>query len=134
MTTLDRERRTPLHYAAMEDDIAAVSRLLAEGADPNAADRAGLTPLHFAALYRAVAAAELLLAAGAEIEARDRYGNTPLFRAVSTSRGEGDMIEALRQHGADPYRKSNYGRSPVSLARNIGNYPVAQFFADLPDE
>ena len=29
-------------------------------------------------------------------------------------------------------RKNRHGVSPVSLARNIANYDVAQFFTDVP--
>jgi hypothetical protein len=42
------------------------------------------------------------------------------------------MIVFLRQAGADPIRQNHHGVSPLSLARKIGNYDVAQFFSDLP--
>jgi ankyrin repeat protein len=74
----------------------------------------------------------MLIAEGASLEARDINGNTPLLGAVLQSRGNGAVIKELRQRGADPHAENNHGVSPVSLARNIGNFPVAQFFADLP--
>lgn len=40
------ESPTPLHYAAAEGDVAAVQKLLAEGANPNATAYFGMTPLH----------------------------------------------------------------------------------------
>ena len=52
--------------------------------------------------------------------------------AVFNSRGSGELIELLRRHGADPYRENFHGVSPLGLARDIGNYDVAQFFQDLP--
>ena len=126
----DRARRTPLHYAAGDAKIGDADGLLAAGADPNARDDDGWTPLHFAAQAQAVEIARALLAAGAEVDARDAYGNTPLFKAVFASQGEGALITLLRDARADPNAVNASGISP--LARSIGNFDVARFFADLP--
>jgi ankyrin repeat protein len=133
MTDTDKGGRTPLHYAALTNDVNAVSQLLGEGISPNAGDRMGFTPLHFAAEEGSLTAAEILLAAGAEVDALNRYGNTPLFIAVIRSRGHGELIQLLRRHGANPRHENNAGQSPFGLARLIANYDVAQFFADLID-
>jgi uncharacterized protein len=106
MADLDRQGRTLLHYAALANDVDAVTRMLGEGADPNVPDRDGFTALHFAAQQGAVAAA-------------------------FNSRGRGELIGLLRRHGADPWHAGNAGQTPAGLARMIGNYDVAQFFADL---
>jgi ankyrin repeat protein len=136
MQALDREGRSPLHYVPVDlprdGQVVEARRLLAEGCNPNAQDKRGWTPLHFAAQGYAIEFAELILAAGAAVDARDGHGNTPLSTAVFNSRGHGEMIALLRRHGADPHAQNNHGVSPVSLARDIGNYDVAQFFADLP--
>ena len=86
----------------------------------------------FAAQAVAEEVATLLLAARANTELRDSFGNTPLFRAVFCSRGKGGVIGLLRQAGADPFAENSSGVSPYKLAHTIGNYDVAQFFADLP--
>lgn len=130
---VDKGGRIPLHYAAAANDADAVSKLISDGADPNASDRKGWTPLHFAALQRAVAAAEVLLAAGAQVDAVDSYGNTPLSTAVFNSRGDGELIQLLRHHGADPWYPNNSRQTPVGTARMIANYDIAQFFADLTE-
>ena len=132
MSNVDRAGRTPLHYAASEDDVAEVVRLLAEGADVDAADKRGFTPLHFACQEWAVGAAAALLDRGAAVDPVNAFGNTPLFVAVSSSRGRGELIQMLREHSADPLRANNGGHTPVSLARLIANYDVAQYFEDLP--
>jgi len=129
---VDSMGRSELHYAANDAELAKVQALLAGGAQPDLADDNGWTPLHFAAQARSLAVAEALLAAGAPIDARDRDGNTPLSNAVFYSRGEGELITLLRRHGADATRPNAHGVSPVALARSIGNYDIAQFFADLP--
>ena len=131
---IDRYGRTELHNAVIDGDAAKVRALVAAGARVDAADDDGWTPLHYAAQTHSRTIAELLLAAGAPIDAQDSHGNTALSTAVFESRGRGDVVVLLRQHGADPLRENNYGVSSVSLARTIANYDVAQYFRDLPDQ
>jgi ankyrin repeat protein len=129
----DRSGRTPLHYAALEDDAARVAALIAEGADADAADDEGFTPLHMACQQGSLAAARSLLYGGARVDPVNVFGNTPLFVAVFYSRGRGDLIKLLRTWGADPFAVNRSGQTPVGLARLIGNFDVAQYFVDLPD-
>jgi len=129
---VDEYGRTSLHYAASEGSPAHCAELLAGGANPNARDDSGWTPLHFAAQAQCGEVMSLLLNAGAAIDARDRFGNTPLLRATMSCRGSGDAIELLRQAGADPHAKNDSGVSPVGLARTIVNFPIAQFYSDIP--
>jgi uncharacterized protein len=128
---LDRAGRTPLHYAAAQGIADEVRQLLRGGADPNAQDDNGWSPLHFAAQAVAAESATVLLEAGADPNIRDRFGNTPLWRAIFDSRGDGSVIAVLRSAGADPQLANDSGVSPVELARKIGNYDVARFFADV---
>jgi ankyrin repeat protein len=125
MTDRDRLGRAAVHYAAGGGDADGLRVLLAEGADPGAADAQGWTPLHFAAQAQVPAAVEVLLAAGAEVDVVDRHGNTPLWRAVFCSRGEGGTIRLLLEAGADPDRDNVHGLSPRALAGRIANYDVA---------
>lgn len=124
--------RNELHEAAIARDVARCSRLLAEGASPNVADNNGWTPLHFAAQSQTADLVDALIAAGATIDAPDKHGNTPLHTAIFSSRGDGRVIQRLRAAGADPNHMNLHGVSPLSLARSIANFDVAQFFADLP--
>ena len=130
---VDQLGRTELHYAVAEKDLGKVKALIKAKADINKQDKQGWTPLHFAAQENALLIAELLIEAGALINIQDEYGNTPLFRAVFNSRGNGDLIKLLRSRGADPYAANKSGQTPLGLARLVANYPVAQFFADLPE-
>lgn len=129
---MDRVRCAPRHYAALSDDVAQVVELFAGGADPDAADIQGFTALHFACQQGDVESARVLLDGGATVDSVDAFGNTPLWTAVFNSRGRGDLIELLRTRGADPLHVNNTDRTPVSLARFIANFDVAQFFTDLP--
>lgn len=132
MSDVDRAGRTPLHYAALENDVEQVVTLLGGGADADAADRQGFTPLHLACQQWAVDAARELLAGGAKVDSVNAFGNTPLSVAVFNSRGRGELIRLLRERGADALHANNSGQTPVGLARLIGNFDVAQYFADLP--
>ncbi len=128
---VDEYGRTPLHYAAADSKSQEVARLLAAGANVNAQDDNGWSPLHFAAQAVSPECAVELLRAGADTSLQDSFGNTALFRAVFSSRGNGSVIQLLRRAGADPLAKNKHGVSPVSLARTIANYDVAQFFSDI---
>ena len=128
----DREGRFPLHYAAMANDVDEVEARLAAGDDPNLGDHLGFTPLHLAAQEGSHDAARALLDHGSDVDRVNHFGNTPLFVAVFNSRGRGELIELLKKRGADPLAVNNTGQTPLGLARLIGNFDVAQFFADTP--
>ncbi|GGI00426.1 hypothetical protein GCM10007170_37540 [Arthrobacter liuii] len=130
---VDPAGRSPLHYAALEDDAEAIARLLAAGSSPDVVDRQGFTPLHLAAQEFAPAAAASLIDAGAKVDVENVFGNTSLWIAVFNSKGRGELIGLLRAHGADPLHVNASGQTPVGLARLIGNYDVAQYFQDIPE-
>jgi ankyrin repeat protein len=129
----DREGRSDLHYAALEGDLPAVQRILATGADVNLQDKRGWTPLHFAAQACSVDVTRYLLAHGARFDLEDSFGNTPLHRATFETRGDGSVIQVLREAGADPKKPNKSGVSALSLSRTVANFDVAQFYADIID-
>ena len=130
----DKDGRSELHYAALENDVNRARKLISAGADVNAQDKGGWTPLHSAAQGNSFDTAVLLLESGAKIDLQDGHGNTPLFRAVFSYKNDGRVIELLRKHGADAFSKNRHGQTPIGLARLIANYDVAKFFADLQEE
>jgi ankyrin repeat protein len=87
-----------LHHAAAHDDVAVVKRLLAAGADAEAATDAG-TALHWAAGEGAAAALRALLEKGADANATNAQGLTPLILAAA--HGSGACVAALAGAGAD---------------------------------
>lgn len=121
-----------MHYAALNNDLAAAEARMVAGDDLNQGDRQGFTPLHLAAQQGSIDVARLLLKHGACVDQPNSFGNTPLFIAVFNSQGRGDLIKLLREHGADPMKENNSRQTPVGLARLIGNYDVARYFSDLP--
>src|SRR5262249_34884001 len=122
----DRDGRTPLTNAVAAGDPGITRLLLEHGATADTKDKQGWTPLHFAAQNNLEEIAVLLIRYGAVVDAQDMQGNTPLWKAVFNCRGQGILIKLLRDHGADPRVSNNHGVSPLSLAKTISNYPVAQ--------
>jgi hypothetical protein len=116
---------TALHLAAAGYRVEIVRRLIAAGADPNAAGnhrRSG--PLHYAAdgyiicpVWNPkwqVKTIEVLLDAGAVIDAQDKNGAAPLHRAVRTRCAA--AVRFLLQSGAKPTLKNKPGSTPFHLA------------------
>lgn len=131
MTSVDRQGRTPAHYAAMDNDETRLRALAAAGDAVDVPDREGFTPLHFAALHHASEAAGALVESGVTIDSENIYGNTPLFVAVYNYEGDPTIIQLLREHGADPHHSNKSGQTPAGLAHLIADTNVAEYFADV---
>jgi ankyrin repeat protein len=86
---------------ARDGDLASLQRLIAKGANPNAADPGGnhWTPLMHAIHKRQPAAVDLLLRSGADATLAVN-GVQPLLMAVGT--GDATMVRRLLAAGADP--------------------------------
>jgi hypothetical protein len=121
---------TALHLAAAGHRVAIARRLLAAGADPNAArNHREARPLHYAAdgyhrnpffdAVEQVKTIRCLLDAGADLHAVDKNGATALHRAVRTRSAA--AVECLLQAGADPSVRNHPGSTPFHLAvQNTG--------------
>jgi len=116
---------TALHLAAAGYRVEIVRRLLAAGADPNAArNHRQSGPLHYAAdgyitgpawdAKRQVKTIGVLLDAGADVNAQDKNGATPLHRAVRTRCAA--AVRCLLKAAADPTLKNKPGSTPFHLA------------------
>jgi ankyrin repeat protein len=94
----------------------AVMTLLANGADPRAADRDGNTPLHHAARSSDPGVAALLRDAAAELDARNAEGVTPL--GIACGCGNWRLARFLLERGA---RTEPEDGSPPLLAAAGGD-------------
>jgi ankyrin repeat protein len=90
---------TPLLTAIYHDDLPAVDRLIAAGANVRAANREGVTPLAMACLDGNLPIVERLLKAGADPKERGPNGETLLMFAARN--GRVDVIRRLLAPGAD---------------------------------
>lgn len=109
-----RQHLSPLQLAALQGDLMAVSSLLADGADPNEADRYGWTPLHFAVPLAGLDAVSALLAAGADPQAQTISGVTALHLAAAQA--PESVVLALLDAGSDPNAKDEGGEIPLHSA------------------
>lgn len=115
---------SPLANAAEQRDKAAISGLLAAGADVNAAQVDGSTALHWAAYHDDAGTVELLLKAGANPNAANRYGVPPLAQACTN--GSAAIVNALLAAGADANATLKGGESMLMLAARSGNVEVVK--------
>ncbi|MBI3986213.1 MAG: ankyrin repeat domain-containing protein [Lentisphaerae bacterium] len=114
---------TALHVAAAEGDIAAIERLLAEGADLEARNAAGETPLLKAIVNMREESLVCLLDQGAEVNMEMPARVTPLHAACSA--GFADGVRALVQVGADVGATDGSGNTPLHLAIARGRFDIA---------
>jgi hypothetical protein len=120
---------TPLLAAAESKHDDAVSLLLANKADVNAADVFGMTALHHAVIDGNKELAGLLIANKADVNARDQNGLTPLYETGLMGRAE--IAELLLDHGADINAAGKEGTfwagdTPLYMAACNGNGKVVK--------
>jgi len=104
----------PVFQAIWDGDLAALQKLLDDGADPDLVGYRQARPLHEAARKGNLGMVELLIERGADVNALDDMGNSPLHRAVES--GQADIAKALLGAGADPNVVNGYKQSPMAVA------------------
>jgi ankyrin repeat protein len=109
----------PLADAAERRDKTSIRKLLATGADINAAQVDGTTALHWAAYHDDAETVELLVKAGANVNAVNRYGVPPLAQACTN--GNAAIVKLLLKAGADANATMKGGESVLMLAARSGN-------------
>ena len=105
-------------------DRKAVTSLLAQHADVNAAQPDGATALAWAAYLDDRESADLLLAAGANVKTADEYGETPLTLAAAN--GNAALVEKLLKAGADVNAARWDGETALMIAANAGSAEVVK--------
>ena len=101
--------------AARASDIASVSRLLDEGATPNARNRLGDTPLNMAARQGQSDLVRLLLARGADVNQPNLARVTPLMSAAFG--GHEEVVRQLLAQRADRRQRTGSTRLRWSMRR-----------------
>lgn len=115
----------PLIRAAQRGDIAEVRRLIAKGANVNAANSLGYTALMFAA-YKAQGAVPDLLSAGVNVNAENTIeGVTALTLACQFRRLE--VVKELVEHGANVNVRLKHGPTPLVAAAGSCSVPLVRY-------
>lgn len=119
---------TPLLTAVRRPENGqAVELFLQHGADTDALDRTGKNALLTASASNQKDYIKVLVSAGIDINSQDGEGNTALhypLNNVLRNRAylplSTELVTVLLEEGADPRIKNKDGRSPLDLAREIG--------------
>lgn len=114
-----------LHRAAHDNDVAAIRRLDAAGADPDARDGAGRTPAHVAAFASNGAALSALAEAGADMNAlEDRAYDVLTIAAVAD---DPEMVSlALELGNRADLVTSIYDGTALIAAAHLGHHEVVR--------
>lgn len=118
------ERDAALIRAAAGGDLAAVNRLLKEGASARAKDDRGKSALNAAAYENRVEVVRRLLAAGADVNAADQVPSAPLMTA--SVRGYVEIVRLVLAAGADVRAINQYGGNALIPACHYGHIEVVR--------
>jgi ankyrin repeat protein len=105
--------------ASASGDLAAVERLLAEGADVKARDGRGRSALLVATHGNHVAVARALITAGADVNAKDGMEDSPYLYAGAEGRVE--ILKMTLAAGADLKATNRYGGTALIPAAHHGH-------------
>jgi uncharacterized protein len=114
--------------AVKKADIAAVHRLLQQGAAVNVAEADGSTALHWAVESDDAEMTRLLLRAGADAKCANRYGVTPLQLAAVN--GNAAVVRDLLDNGADANAVLPEGETVLMTAARTGSAQVMTLLLD----
>ncbi|CAI4222737.1 unnamed protein product [Auanema sp. JU1783] len=116
--------RTPLHYAAEQDQSEIVQLLLAYGAKNSTKDHFGVTPAHYAAQFSRTCL-ETIFATTGITEVKDRQQRSCLMWAVCA--GNIEVIEFLVKRTApERHDMDIHGFTALHLAAMVGNENVCK--------
>ena len=130
----NKEKKTPLHYAALyNENPAVIEILLKAGAEVDARNKWKGTPLHWAAWNNEnPEVVEALLKAGADPNARANDLETPLHRAARNNENP-EVVEALLKAGADQTAADEKDRTPLQVARRQNRKVLRDAWAKLSE-
>jgi cytohesin len=128
----DKERYTPLHWAAAKGHVQVTKRLIEFGAELE--KRGGkflLAPLHMAAGEGHLNTSLLLIDAGAQVNSLDRFRNTPMHWAAWFGRRA--VLGCLVERGGYYTLTNKDGYTPREMASVRGSQDIVQWFDSLKD-
>ncbi len=116
------EKVTPLHAAAMGNNVKNIYRLARDRADINAQDIRGQTPAYWAAYFGNLEALMVLSNLGADLNIGDFRGKTPLRAAAKY--GHNSVVHFLMSQKVSLDVKDGSGLTPLHVAAFHRHYKV----------
>ena len=114
--------------AAERGDRETAVRLIAKGADANAAGPDGSTPLLYAANSGDVELVRALIKAGARVNVKNQFGTTAITEAAII--GSAPVLDVLLKAGADPNTSNPEGETPLMAVARPGNVAAARLLVE----
>src|SRR6202047_4809055 len=102
----------------------AALKMIAAGADVNAAQGDGTTPLHWAVYKLDADLARALLERGAKPDVVNNYGSSPLAEAAKAANAR--LVEMLLDAGSNVEVPNQEGQTALMLAARAGSLDVAE--------
>jgi uncharacterized protein len=102
----------------------AALKMIAAGADVNAAQGDGTTPLHWAVYKVDADLVRALLERGAKPDAINNYGSSPLAEAAKVANAR--LVEMLLDAGSNAEEPNQEGQTALMLAARAGSVDVAE--------
>lgn len=117
------DRKTILHWLAVDGTLQAVEAAVDAGADLNTRCAKGMTPLMYAAQAGESNVVELLISRGADATAVTLDGSTALHFAVQSK--DVDTVKLLARTNLDKRAKNKAGKTPYDVASEMGSRELA---------
>ena len=125
---VDRHRRTPLHYASINDNTSGMEALINLGGNIDARDENGMTPLHEAIRCGSIRTARLLLDRGADFTLSDGMGQSCLHLGVRYRHRA--LVWKFMRQGLSVNDYDRFGMNPLHRACATGNAQHVQVLLD----
>ncbi len=113
-----------LNDAVQAGDLAAVQKLIAGGADVNAAGNDGTTPIIYAAHMGRADIAAALIKAGADVKHANAFGASAMMEAATF--GDAAVLDELLKAGADVESPNAEGQTALMAAARSGKVDAAE--------
>jgi uncharacterized protein len=130
ITDRDAIGETPLHWLAIESDVAGVRLLIERGADVNTQDEFGNHVVYHAASVASIETLQALLAAGGDPNARTSVDDGCALYAAATRKDDPEkFVDALLAAGADLEARDSLGSTPLARCASFNNVSAIRLLA-----
>ncbi|XP_078348823.1 transient receptor potential cation channel subfamily A member 1-like isoform X2 [Oculina patagonica] len=127
--SLDRDSRTPIHYAAAKGSREIVQKLLDAGANVNVKDIEEKVPIHMATESGSLACVRALLDANLKsLHSAEYRLRTPIHYAAFE--GHVHLVKFLLDKGANPDQRDENHLTPILLAARLDHYQTIVMLLD----